>query len=372
MKKHIFTAVVIGIFVLVVVLVQFKQATHNSIKIGFVGPLTGFGASWGEETKAAIDVAVREINSRGGINGAEVKVIYEDGKCGSKDAVTAAEKLISIDQVRIIFTQCGQTSMAIAPIAERNKVLMMSLWSTPPKLSGIGQYVFRNSYSDDDTGRMLANLLDKKYTSVGMLSEVNDYSIGLRDAVKNYFHGDVIDETYFTGIKDARTIILKILSKNPQAVVVNPSSPADGLSLLKQLRQLGYRGPIYGNVVAASAEILQSEEAQGMIFFSDPDVSDTKLKKELFAQVESVVGHKPDFGFAVAVSYDSVYIMKKAIESVGLNPTKLKDYLHNLKDFSGVMGIYGFNDKGDATGYVLSAKQIKNFRVVHYSFENSN
>jgi ABC-type branched-subunit amino acid transport system substrate-binding protein len=68
---------------------------------------------------------------------------------------------------------------------------------------------------------------------------------------------------------------------------------------------------------------------------------------------------KPNFEFAAGISYDSVYIFKKAIEKVGgTDSDKLSDYMHTMKDFSGVLGTYGFNEKGDATGYQPSLKQI--------------
>ncbi len=341
-----------------------KQVTSDHIKIGFIGPLTGFGASWGEESKVAVDLAVKEINKAGGIGGQPVDIIYEDGKCGSKDAVTAAQKLISVDQVKVIFTVCGQESMSVAPIAEQNKVLMMALWSTPPKLSGIGQYVFRNSYSDDDTGRIMAEFINKKFNKVAILSEETDYSIGLRDAFKKHFKGQVIDETYLTGIKDARTLALKITSQHPQAIILNPSAPADGLAALSQIKQLGFDGPLYGNYFGGVTDVLASKYSEGMIFFTDPDVANNVQRDQLFSLFQTTTGHKANFDFAVAISYDSVYIMKQAIEKVGLEPTRLKDYLHSLKDFSGVMGVYGFKDNGDATGYSPSMKQIQNGKVV--------
>lgn len=140
MKKIYWLLIIIVIIVAGVVVIN-KEKDSNDIKIGFVGPLSGFGAPWGEESKEAVEIAVKEINDGGGIKNKKLEVIYEDGKCASKEAVNAAHKLISVDQVKIILTVCGQESMAIAPLAEKNKVIMMAMWSTPPKLSGIGQRV---------------------------------------------------------------------------------------------------------------------------------------------------------------------------------------------------------------------------------------
>lgn len=369
MNKTIIGIVAILIVVGGVWFVSKKQSATTSdepITIGFVGPLTGSGASWGEEQKAAVQIAVEEINKARGISGRKLDVIYEDGKCTGKDATTAAQKLISIDKVKIILTVCGSESLAIAPIAEKNHVLMMALWATHPNLTGAGQYIFRNSYSDDGTGKVMAETVQQKYKKVVMLTEVNDFSVGLRDAFKKYFSGAVIEENYSPETKDFKSYIVDLISKNPEAVILNPNDPSGGLVALKQLRQLGYVGQVYGNYFGGVNDVLKSSEAEGMIFFTDPDVGDNAVKNRLFSKFGSLSGHTPNFNFAVAVSYDSVYIIKQAIESAGSDTAQLKDYLHSLKDFNGVMGTYGFNDKGDAVGYAPSIKQIKGGQVRTY------
>ncbi|MFA6432548.1 MAG: ABC transporter substrate-binding protein [Candidatus Paceibacterota bacterium] len=363
MKKLIWL-VAVPIVIVIIILALSRSVQDNTIKLGFVGPLTGFGADFGEESKIAVAIAVEEINANGGISGKKVSVIYEDGKCGAKDAITSAQKLISVEKVKVIMSVCGQESLAIAPIAEKNKVLMMALWSTHPKLTGVGEYIFRNAYSDEDTGKSMAQEVARRYDSVAIMTELNEYSIGLRDIFEKYFKGKVIEENYSPGTKDFKSYILDILSNKPQAVVMNPSSAADGLVALRQLRQLGFKGQLYGNYFGSVNDVLQSPEAQGMVFFTDPVVRDNVLRESLYAKFQSTTDRKPNYDFAVAISYDSVYILRQAIANVGTDPSKLKDYLHSMKDFIGVMGTYGFNDWGDATGYVPSMKQIKNGRVV--------
>lgn len=207
-------------------------------------------------------------------------------------------------------------------------------------------------------------VLDKEFNKVAILSEITDYSIGLKDSFKQYFKGEVFDETYQTGITDARTLALKIISQKPEAIILNPSSVADGLAVLVQIRQLGFKAPIYGNYFGAVGDVLKSPNADDMVFFTDPDVKSNIIKENLYSKFEVNLGRKPNFDFAVAISYDSVYILKTAMEQVGPEPAALKDYLHNLRDFNGVMGTYGFKDNGDATGYVPSIKKIKEGKVV--------
>ncbi|MEK7650307.1 MAG: ABC transporter substrate-binding protein [Patescibacteria group bacterium] len=343
------------------------EKNGETVKIGFIGPLSGFAAAWGEEMRDVVEIAREEINTSGGVNGQALEIIYEDGKCGPKDALSAAQKLITVNKVKILLVICGQEALAVAPVAERNQVLMMSMWATHPDLTGAGEFIFRNSYSDDDTGRVMAETINKKYGKVAVITETSDFTVGLLKAFKKYFQGEVIEENYPPGTTDFRGYVLDVISKKPETVVMNPNAPLGGISALRQLRQLGYKGPIYGNYFGELEEVIEISEAEGMIFFADPNVGNNQIKSELFHKFESLYGRAPTIKFADAVTYDSVYMIKQAIDNVGLDNSKLKDYLHSLKDFKGVMGTYGFDENGDAIGLLPTVKQIVNGKAVLYT-----
>lgn len=370
MTKQIWAIIVV--IILIIAGVWYYQtnqpvpAAGEPIKIGFIGPLTGFGAVWGEEQKNVINIAVEEINTTGGIDGRLLEFLFEDGKCDGKDAATAAQKLINIDKVKIVMPSCTSEALAVAPISESNKVLQLAVWPTGTDYSGIGQYTFRNSYSDEDTSRITADVISKKYTKVGIITESTNYAVGLRDSFKKYFTGQIYEENFQHNQLDIRTQVSKILAQKPEAVFVNPDQPATGLAILNQLKQQGFTGQIYGNFFGGSSEVIKSPDAEGMIFVADPVVKEGSKKDKLFKEYVKKYSKKPDFEFAVSAQYDAVYILKQAIEAVGENPGDLKDYLHNLKDFEGVLGTYGFNEKGDAVGLIPAAKQIKNGEIVDY------
>jgi branched-chain amino acid transport system substrate-binding protein len=359
----------IGLFVLVAivgVVLHARSSESNLMKLGFVGPLSGFGAAWGEEQKIAIEIAVREINEKGGVAGKKIEVIYEDNKCAAQDSVTAAHKLISVDGVAAIFSVCGEGSLAIAPIAESNKVIMMALWSTHPDLSGIGQYVFRNSYSDENTGQLMAKQINSKFSKIAVINENSDFANGIRDVFKANFNGEVVEENYQPGTTDFRSYLVSALAKKPETFLFNPNSPAEGLIALQQLRQLGFTGQVFGNYFGGVKEVLDSKAGEGMIFFGDPFVEENTIKDGLYNKFFEIANRKPNFDFAVSISYDSVYIIKQAIESAGTDSDKIGDYLHHLEDFRGVMGTYGFDEKGDAVGYLPSVYVIRDNIAVSY------
>ncbi len=347
-----------------------RQAAQTSssrevIKIGFVGPLTGFGASWGEEQKHAVELAVDEINTADGVIGRKIEVIYEDGKCEGKTASLAAQKLVSIDRVDLLVSICSAETLAVGKIADTSHVVLMGMWATNPEISGMSPYVFRNSYSDDDIASIMAKTIAKKYTTIGIITELGDYSAGVRNAFKKHFSGELYSEDYQPNTTDVRTQVTKLLSHSPQAIFINPNTQTTAVAVINQLSTFAYKGALFINYFGSFKEIEENPYVDGMIFPADPAVNGNALKDRLFEEYRKKYGNNPTLEFAVAVSYDSIYALKEAVQAMGSTDSdKLQTYLHSLKDFHGVLGTYGFNEKGDATGYQPSLKVIHGGKAV--------
>src|SRR5262249_40877175 len=135
-----------------------NSASANTIKIGWIGPLTGSVAAYGEAGQNVTQLAVDQINASGGINGKQIQVIYEDGACDGTTAANAMQKLATVDQVQIVWGGfCSAESLAAVPIATQDKVLLFSMGSSNPKLTGISPYFFRDYPSDNSEGSVLAD-----------------------------------------------------------------------------------------------------------------------------------------------------------------------------------------------------------------------
>jgi len=149
--------IILWLLVIIVVIIGIwygvsrKPAEEEPIKIGAVLPLTGTESSWGADAKEGIELAVEEINSRGGIKNKKIEIIYEDGQCKPEPAVTAAQKLINVDRVSVIIGEiCSSATLAIAPITETAKVVLISPGSASPKITEAGDFIFRNWITDKD------------------------------------------------------------------------------------------------------------------------------------------------------------------------------------------------------------------------------
>jgi len=334
--------------------------------MAFIGPLTGDGAAWGEIEKNTIQLAVDEINASGGVKGKKIEVKYEDGKCEGTTALAAAKKLVEIDGIKILLVSCSQEIVPIAPYAEANKVIALTSYASASNISNLGKYIFRNSYTNIDMSKAMANISIQKGKTAAIISEQSAFASDLRDIfIREYktAGGTLVDsENYDQGARDFRTQITKIISLNPSVVVINPNGPDSGIAVIQQLRQLGYKGEFVGNFFGGSAEVQKIAEAQGMVYVSDPVFSESPLKQKVFSEYKQKYGVTPDLPWPVGSRYDAVYILKQAFETAGDDPTDVMNYLHNMpKDFTGILGTYRFNaDNADITNVKPSIAIIKN------------
>lgn len=340
----------------------------STMAIGFIGPLTGDAAVFGIAERNIIELAVEEINSAGGINGTLLNVIYEDGKCTEKDAVTAAHKLIEIDNVPIILAFCSAETIPIIPLTEPKGIIVFTS-STNPAVSEMGESVFRNSYSDTDTARAAAETIYRNSSSVGIIYELTTYPVGLKDAFTKEFTalgGTAYAEGFPQNDHDVRTQLTKLLAKKPTAIFVDPDTPATGIAVLEQLSDLQFNGTIYGNYFGTSSDVIPHPEAEGLIFFADPELQNDSKKSEVFEKYKQRYGTEPQFEYYAATMYDSVYILKKAIEHAGENASNVRDYLYGMDNFTGLLGTYHFDKNGDAIGIRPAVKQIRNKQLIPY------
>src|SRR3989338_615073 len=150
----------------------------GTIKIGFIGPLTGAAVSYGTDMLHAVQMRVEEVNAAGGINGRIVELVTEDGRCTGNDAASAAQKLIHVDKVvAVIGGACSSETLGAAPVAETAKVVQISPISSAPDIKDAGDFVFRTIPSDAKTGiSTAAYIVEQGYRGVAMVSENTDYA----------------------------------------------------------------------------------------------------------------------------------------------------------------------------------------------------
>ncbi|MDP2672087.1 MAG: ABC transporter substrate-binding protein [Candidatus Daviesbacteria bacterium] len=355
---------VVWIVVLVLVVGGFVMFSGKSgptetgpIKIGFIAPLTGDGASFGETEKGATQMVFDSINASGGIEGRIVEVIYEDGKCNGKDSVSAMSKLINIDKVSVVLGgACSSETLAVAPLAEENKVILFSSFSSNPAITSAGDYVFRNAPSDSDVGKLDADTIIKGgFKKVAIVSEKNDYAQGVKEVLLKEFSkaglSVVYDDSFAGGITNFRDYVVKVKQSKADIVYINPgSSGKTGALFIKQLRESGSKITIHGNFSIGTPEAFQI----GANFLDGVVISDSVATaqnlKDLLQEYQTKTGNKAANDFEFGASYDRANIIANAIKSVGYNADKIKKYLYTMSEYNGVIGRYKFDSNGDIVG----------------------
>ncbi len=343
-----------------------KEET-GSIIMGFIGPLSGDVSAYGIGEMRAVQMAVDEINSSGGVLGKNIEVLFEDGKCNGKDAASAAKKLIEVNGVRVIFGgACSGETLAIAPIAEKSKVILFSSYSTNPEISKAGDYVFRNIPSDLETASGIAGLVaDDGHDSVAILTEQTDFAMGVRNnlmkSFKEYGIRVVADEKFEQGSRDYRSQISKIKNENPSAIVINTQGGITSGTATKQIRELGINSRLYGGYDAGSQEALDigGSSMDNMKFVTAPGLRrENTVANRLIESFVSMYGD-PVSDYAIGARYDSVYIITNAIEHCGSVDTEcIKDRLYDTT-YSGAIGNYSFDENGDPVGLrTYSVKRV--------------
>lgn len=327
----------------------------ETIKIGAVVPLSGDGAAYGLPIQRAAQMAVKEINAASGAAGSRLEVVWEDGKCEAKEATTAAQKLLNVDQVKFILGGvCSSETLAIAPIAERAKAIVFSPSSTSPDITTAGDYIFRTAPSDALAGEIAASYASRQgFKKAAVISENKDYTQGLRSVFKDKFAalgGEVVaDEVFNTGDIDFRTQVLKVKAANPEVVYLLPQTPAPGILLLKQLEQNGVSAQLLTAEVLIGRDVVaeNAKQMEGLVGIEGYFNEQGEKAAAFLADYEEQYEEKPPFPLYMANMHGQVYLLAEAISQVGADTDKVRDYLYGLKNWQGTMGSLTFDANGD-------------------------
>jgi len=342
--------------------------TKEMIKIGAILPLTGEAAVWGENVKTGIELAKEEINKKGGINGRKIEVIYEDGQCDSKTGVSAAQKLITVDKVQVIIGEvCSSVTLAIAPIANQNKVVLITPASSADSISQAGEYIFRNYPRNSQFLDKISELIEKlNKKKIAILFVNNDYGVGLKDYALQKISKEkiVLVEGHDQKETDFRTTLTKLKSINPDAVIL-ATYYEDGALILKQAKEMKINALFLGTDAFDDPKVVEiaKEAAEGLIFSAVKLEAGPKFSEFKKAYIEK---YNKEPVFLSDFAYDTLNIIAEAIEKGNYKGEDIKNYLYSIKNFPGASNSISFDENGDLINPSFTLKTIKNGQFVPY------
>jgi branched-chain amino acid transport system substrate-binding protein len=324
---------------------------EGPIVVGNVMPLSGEIATFGQGANNGVKLAIDEANAAGGVRGRKLEVAVFDTLGKPEEAAVAATRAITEKKATVLIGDLGSGgTLALAPVAETNKVPAISPASTNPKVTRDGErtraFMFRVCFIDPFQGTVMAKFASEtlKAKRAAIIRDVgNDYSMGLAEYFAKTFKelgGEiVVDVSYKAGDQDFKAQLTKVKFAKPDLVYV-PGYYTDVALIGRQSRELGVKAPLAGGDGWDSAKLF--EIAQGALdggFFSNHYSAEnpSPVVQEFAKKYEAAFGAKPD-AFA-ALGYDAALLaldgMKRAAD---LSPGAVRDAIEQTRELKGVTG----------------------------------
>ncbi|HEY6192454.1 MAG TPA: ABC transporter substrate-binding protein [Bacteroidota bacterium] len=342
----------------------------QEIRIGEYSSLTGTAATFGTSTDKGAKLVVEETNAAGGVLGKQIKLIVEDDQSKPEEAATVVTKLITRDGVKAVVGEVASSrSLAAAPICQSNGVPMVSPSSTNPKVTQVGDYIFRCCFIDEFQGDVIARFVSgsMKMKKAAILKDVkNEYSVGLAQYFTKSFTnmgGEVVaEQAYSEGDADFKAQLTALKAAKPDIIVV-PGYYNEAALIVKQARELNITVPFMGGDGWDSAKLLEIGGAamEGTFYANHYSTEDTREVVQNFVKkFRAKYNETPDA--IAALSYDAARILIEAIRRAGTTDgPKLRDAIAATKDYDGVTGTITLNSERNATksAVILTIKDGK-------------
>jgi branched-chain amino acid transport system substrate-binding protein len=346
----------------------FGLGKKKTIKIGINAPITGDIPKVGEGSKFAAKMWLEDVNSAGGIEVGgkkyKVELCIEDNESKAESAVKVNTKLITEDEVLVIVgPQSSKQAIPAGGVANNYKTPMISPWSTNPDTTKDRPYVFRGCFLDPFQGPVLANFIKDEFgfKKAAVLYDVaSDYPKGLAEFFKKAWEeingrGSVVAyESFTTKDVDFSSQLTKIINSRAEVLFV-PQYYNEVALIVQQAHELGWRGPVVGSDSWGSAETVElcGKDCYGSFFSTHyASAGAVGATKAFIDRYKEKYGYVPDD--VGALTWDSLRLVQKAIESAGKITGKIKKDRENVKDalakienFEGITGNMTFTPDGD-------------------------
>ncbi len=340
-------------------------ATGEPILVGHFASMTGSEATFGVSTDNGIRLAIDERNAKGGVKGRPIKLLTYDDQGRQQEAATAVTRLISQDKVAAVLGEVASSrSIAGAPIAQRYGVPMITPSSTNPKVTEIGDMIFRVCFIDSFQGYACAKFARGEPIKAGkaatLYNRAQAYSTGLNQYFRKSFTelgGTVVSEqAYGDGDTDFSAQLTTIREAQPDVIFI-PGYYTEVVNIAVQARRLGIAQPLLGGDGWDSEELKNAGTAVDDCYFSN-HYSQSEQRPEVqdfVKRYQAVYGKIPDS--MGATGYDAARILMDAIERApSLGGKDLARVIGQTKDFPGVTGIITMDAQRNARKPVVILK----------------
>jgi branched-chain amino acid transport system substrate-binding protein len=346
------------------------KLSGRSVKIGCLASLTGKGAEWGQTAKISMEIAVEEINAKGGIGGVPIELICYDTQTLEAEALKAVSRLVERDRVLAISGPCFSSEFeTIAPqLDSQLKTVINSYCSAKPGLSAMSKWAFRNTLTSDKQLKPVVDAWVKEYKmkKVVIIYDAEDAvskgeGVGVLPALFKAHGVEVLDSlTYRTKDTDYSAQVTKAKSLGAEGIGLGSCYQNAG-AIAKEMQRQGLNVPIIGGACAGAPGFIEiaGKAAEGAYMSTAAWLDDPR--PEVQAYLKKILprnkGQQPPYGGPRA--YDIVYSYKHCIEASGVTNNasdvasdrdKIRGCLAGLKNFPGVAGEITMDENRDGAG----------------------
>ncbi|MBR9938267.1 ABC transporter substrate-binding protein [Oscillospiraceae bacterium Marseille-Q3528] len=343
-----------------------SDATYEgTIKIGVVGPFSGSSAMVGDTEKKGVELAAKQINENGGINGMTIELIEEDDQQDPKTAVSAINKLVSSDEVvAAVGTVNSSCTLAMMDVTENNEIPLVT-----PISSGVAitdpsnSYIVRLQASDKLQAKAITEyaINDLGYKNIAVMFQNDDFGAGGKDVVVETLKDAGIEplavEAFDSSATDMSAQLLKIKDLNPEAIIMWTMYGC-GATIAKQCDQLGIDCDLMGGGGLTNAKLyeLGGESAVGILntqtFFPDKEKA-SETAGAFIDAYETEYGETPDSN--AAMSYDAMMVLAEGLKAAtpDMKADDIMAGMKAVKDMPLATGTITIDENGDANRDIL-------------------
>jgi branched-chain amino acid transport system substrate-binding protein len=342
--------------IIIIGFVACTKRNDNSSKVNILvpAPFTGDAASYGKVVKEGVEIALSELE--GDPVKQKLNVIYQDSKLSTKEIVNIFQQQMALHPLSVVMPVSTGEAMALAPLCNKNKVVLLPPLADGDKLTTARPYFFRISPASSFQGKVLADAIKNAgITKVAVLYLNDAWGQGLSTKFKDYFSelkGSVVAaESCDPNQTNMRTQLQKIKIAKPEAILIL-LHPTETIPALKQIRELGITAKLYGGDNFSNKAIYTevSELAQGVVFAlpAKPDNVEFRKFNKLY---KDRYGTEADIN--AAASRDAIMLIAEAVKKGASDGISLKNLFDNLTEgYNGATGTI----KWDRDGNIVSKK----------------
>lgn len=339
------------------------KASGDSITIGTVTTNSGTAAAYGEAEVKGFELAVSEINAKGGINGKKVKLESMDDKGDATEASNAFNKLSGDNNVLAVAgPTISATTAAVAPLADQAKLATIAPAATSDSIE-TGNYLFRTCFKDSYQGEVAARFAAEnlKVKKVAVLYGTGDpYSSGVGEAFAKAAEKlglEVVDKESSSSADDTEysAQLQKIQASGAELLYAPYYYSVAGPYIIPQARSVGFEGYVMGpdgyDGLKLTGDKSQYNKTYYTTHYSADDSTNTKVQDFIKSYKEKNNAEPNTFA---ALGYDTIYMLKQAIEKAGKNATRedVRNAVTGM-NFDGVTGKFTMDQSGSPTKSVI-------------------